>query len=243
MPEVDQELPSETQLEGKESTLVPERALEEEKGLLQKLERLGGGKMKRVIASLMLGSALVFGVGAFEANAGERTKTQQWVEDVGTKSMQDVERIQNSYQEEARQVWEKFAGEVERIKREYPKERLSQEITPRVLEIIKNMREYPSNNPAQQQIMEREFVKTWLFNHAEVTKGIDTRKERLTLRDAQESANALNRTFIRSFDANGDEVLDRNEIAAYESAIKGSRGLSILQGIKLFEQRGTPPSR
>ena len=75
MPEAGQELPPETQLEGQESVLVPEQALEEEKGLLQKLERLGGGKMKRVIASLMLCSALVFGAGAFEAHAAEKKQS------------------------------------------------------------------------------------------------------------------------------------------------------------------------
>lgn len=72
MPDVGQKLPTETQLEGQGDVLVPEQAPEEEKGVLQKFERLGGGKMKRVIASLMLGSALVFSAGAFEAHAAEK---------------------------------------------------------------------------------------------------------------------------------------------------------------------------
>lgn len=70
----------ETQLETGESVLIPEQALEEEKGLLQKLEKMGGDKMKRVIASLMLGSALVFSAGAFDAHAAEKkqdTKVEQ----------------------------------------------------------------------------------------------------------------------------------------------------------------------
>lgn len=60
--------------------LVPEQALEEEKRVLLRLDQMGGGKMKRIIAGMMLGSALVFGAGAFEANAEEQkqnTKVEQ----------------------------------------------------------------------------------------------------------------------------------------------------------------------
>lgn len=64
--------PPETRLEGQESALIPERALDDERGVLRKFEQWGGGKMKRAVAGLMLGSALVFGAGAFETNAAEK---------------------------------------------------------------------------------------------------------------------------------------------------------------------------
>lgn len=234
----------ETQPEGRENILLPEQALEEERRALRKFEQAGGGKMKRVIASLLLGSALVLGAGGFhEASAGERRTSQSWVEDTSKKWDAKAQDVQEKYYGETRRIWEKFASEVERIKRDYPQERFSSEVTQRVLDIIKNMREYPSSNPAQRQIMEEQFVKTWLYTHAEVTKGVDTRKDNLTLRDAQGSADALNRSLMRSFDASGDEVLDRNEIEAYENAVNGSRGLSILRGIKLHQEIGVPPSR
>jgi len=74
-PEMRQDVGAETKLEEQDGPLIPAEALEEEKGLLQKLEQLGGGKVKRVIASLVLGSALVFGAGTFEASAaGKETK-------------------------------------------------------------------------------------------------------------------------------------------------------------------------
>lgn len=257
LPVSEEQAAPETQTETQEGILVPAQALEAEKGILQKFEKTGGSKMKRVIASLLLGSALVFGAGAFEASAAEPSKAQQWVEDVGKKSsqavedlskknMQEIGRLQNSYQEEARKIWEKFAEEVERIKKEGASlEHVSREVaTPRILEIIKGMKAYPSKNPVQKMLMEEEFVKTWLFIHAEITKNIDTRGEdRVSRRDAQESADALNRALMRSFDTNNDEVLDRAEIAAYEETVKNNQGLSILRGIKLFEQRGAPPAR
>lgn len=92
IPEVGQKLPPETHLEGQESVLIPEQALEEEKGVLRKLERLGGGKMKRIIASLMLGSALVLGAGAFEASAGGKKlqmRTEQEVPEVKKRSYEE----------------------------------------------------------------------------------------------------------------------------------------------------------
>ena len=45
------------------------KALEEEDGVLRRLVSMGGGKVKKGIATLMLGSALVLGAGAFRGNA------------------------------------------------------------------------------------------------------------------------------------------------------------------------------
>ena len=74
MIETGQKLSPETQAESYENVLVTEQALEEEKGVFRKLEQMGGGKMKRVIASLMLGSALVFGAGTVEAQSFPNAK-------------------------------------------------------------------------------------------------------------------------------------------------------------------------
>ena len=70
MPEFFPEQPSED-IEYKESEKMfdSRKVLEEEDGVLRRLASLGGGKVKKGIATLMLGSALVLGAGAFRGNA------------------------------------------------------------------------------------------------------------------------------------------------------------------------------
>jgi len=55
--------------ESKEKMLDADKALDEEEGALRHFANLGGGKVKKGIATLMLGSALLLGMGSFRANA------------------------------------------------------------------------------------------------------------------------------------------------------------------------------
>lgn len=71
MSKIGQELLPETREENHEGVLVPEMALKEEQGVFCKFEQTGGGKMKQVIASLMLISALVFDSGMSKAYAAD----------------------------------------------------------------------------------------------------------------------------------------------------------------------------
>lgn len=52
-----------------EKVLDTKEALEEEDGVLRRLANWGEGKVKKGVATLMLGSALVFGAGAFHSSA------------------------------------------------------------------------------------------------------------------------------------------------------------------------------
>lgn len=82
---------SEEQAETKDH-LKPQEALDEEEGVLRRLASSGGGKVKKGIGLLMLGSALVLGAGSFYNSAEAQAAGSGTMEVKGT-SMQAKELV------------------------------------------------------------------------------------------------------------------------------------------------------
>lgn len=81
----EQESPLKTHMEEQEGVLIPEQALEEEKGLLRNSEQPRGGTMRgRVMTALLLGSMLVFGAGTSDQASGQAREGPRIVETEGT---------------------------------------------------------------------------------------------------------------------------------------------------------------